>query len=262
MRQILITLLSTFTLIAGDCKQKITATDSQENDEWGVLDRFDFSLTKYSSFVSDIKRENWIISLRETVNSDNEKNLWSMEYAPAKYFYQVEKRYYPDGVIKERIKIMCEVWIEREYFYKDGRVFKRDFASKSSKELVLQLLEKEGWFNRQTGEMEIVHIKRNVLGNPYYAKEGVKKLQLDGSFYKEISRYIDMIYQDIPLRPDSTDHPYWYVKIRSHDNKTFIGDWRDGSFNGVEFFYYTLYTIDGYTGKYTKEIRQTNTIVY
>ncbi|MDR2919194.1 MAG: hypothetical protein LBV72_07515 [Tannerella sp.] len=262
MRQILITLLIPFTLIASGCQPKKMAINPQENDEWGVLDSFDFSLTKDSSYVRDLKRGNWIINLWETVYSNNEKGLSSIEYAPAEYFYHVEKRYYPDGTINEKIKIMCGVWIEREYFYADGRVLKRDFEAKSSGETILKLLENEGWFNRQTGNMKIVHIERDSLGQPYCVEKGVKKLQQDGCFYKEISRYIDMIYYGLPLRPSPTDHPYWYVMIRSHDGKTFVGDWRDGSLNGEEFFYYVVYKINGDTGEYTKEIKERNTIIY
>lgn len=262
MRQILVTLLITFTLITSGCKPKDIATNPQGNNEWGVLDSFDFSLTKDSSYVWNLKRGNWIISLSEGVSTQNEKILNSIEYAPAAYFYHVEKRYYPDGTINERTKIMCRVWIEREYYDEDGQVSKRDFNAKSSSELVLQLLEKEGWFNRRTGKMKIVNIKRDLLGLPYCAKKGVKKLQKDGYFYEEISRHIDMSYENPPLRSNPTDHPYWYVKIRSHDGKTFVGDWRDGSLNGDEFFYYILYKIDAVTGEYTKEIKEMNTIIY
>lgn len=260
MRQILITLFIAFALIACSSKPKELPINTQENDEWGVLDSFDFALTKDSSYVWDVKRGNWIISLWEQVFPSNKKWLSSIEYAPAEYFYHVEKRYYPNGTIKEKIKIMCGVWIEKGYYYEDGRVSKRDFEANSSREVVLKLLEDEGWFNRQTGEIKIVHIERDSSGQPYCIEKGVKKLQQNGRFYKEISRYMDMNYQNIPLRSGPTDYPYWYVTIRSHDLKTFVGDWRDGSLNGEEFFYYLIYKINGDTGEFTKEIKERNTI--
>jgi len=242
---LLLTILSLF-----NCYNQPKADDTncirieeQINDEWGILDKFDFTLTADSCYAI-VERGGWII------RADGWGILSSTEYAPSEYFYEVYKQYHANGIIRERTKMMCNVMIESlEIFNQSGKLTRIvESDSKSAiftREDVLRLLESEGWFNRQTGEMSMLCIERDASGIPYYVDKGIKKMKTDGTFYKEISNHIHidytLLYGDYHNRP-----AYWYVKIYSYDGKLYDN----------YYYYYTLYTIDSKTGEYTKGIHE------
>ena len=245
---------------AGQIKRENSSVDEKEaksiteDDEWGVLSKFDSTLTADSSYMI-YKHKGWLVEIYETASK------FSSEYAPSNYFYKVHKQYHPNGVISERTKSMFDVMIDSiEIFNENGGLIRKIYSVSEtalfSREDVLLLLEKEGWFNRREGKINMISIARDASGKPYYVDEGVKKMDTDGSFYKEVSGFIRMRFEpnlSFVKRPT-----YWYIMIYSYDGKRFKGDKRNEPFYNELFYYVTMYIINGDTGEYTKEIQQKN----
>ena len=83
----------------------------------------------------------------------------------------------------------------------------------------MELLEKEGWFNRETGENKVT---------------GEAVLPTTGAFYRTIIGYMDISYI-LPER-SRTGRSYWHIEIEPRS----LG-------------YVTTYIIDGETGEFSKE---------
>ena len=94
----------------------------------------------------------------------------------------------------------------------------KKFGKIKPKEIV-ELLEKEGWFNRETGENKIT--EKEVLPTT-------------GEFYRAIIKYTRITY--IPQERSQTGRAHWRIRI----NPCFLG-------------YTTIYVVDGDTGEFTKE---------
>ena len=103
------------------------------------------------------------------------------------------------------------------------------------------MLEKEGWFNRKTGEQNIMfddseYYKRNVE-----ARWLNQALPLNGYFYKKLMNYIFIsFFEAIIENGKEISPPLW--KIRVHKTKIGISE------------VITYYTINGNNGEFTKEV--------
>ncbi|MFC2771739.1 MAG: hypothetical protein ACFN4F_06540 [Porphyromonas endodontalis] len=83
---------------------------------------------------------------------------------------------------------------------------------------IVELLEKEGWFNRETGENKIT--EKEVLPTT-------------GVFYREIIKYVQIRY--VPKQATG-ERSYWEIAIEPRF-----------------MMWITTYIVDGETGEFTKE---------
>ena len=150
------------------------------------------------------------------------------EYAPASEFYRIYKEYYLTGMIRERVKFMSGVAFgRREYFDENGNCIKIVDENKKfgviKKEYILDLLEKEGWFNRETGE--------NIITDDAV-------LPTNYSFYREITRYITITFKRAVVNNQGKEiePPKWFIKIEPRNRGEV-----------------TNYVIDGNTGLFEKK---------
>ena len=131
---------------------------TNEKDSLERIEKFDFAYAekvKKETGDNDVERDGWYIQLH---SAD-----WPIivEYAPADdNVYFVLKNFYPNGMIHNRGKrlgiVKFGLW---EHFDRHGNlkeVIDEDakFAEIKWNDIVA-LLEKEGWFNRKTGEINI-----------------------------------------------------------------------------------------------------------
>ena len=125
---------------------------------------------------------------------------------------------------EKKIALLGDVVIGiREEYDEAGNLIKvvdedKKFGKIKPKDIV-ELLEKEGWFNRETGENKIT--EKEVLPTT-------------GVFYREIIKYTRITY--IPQERSRTGRAHWRIRI----NPRFLG-------------HTTIYVVDGDTGEFTKE---------
>jgi len=220
-------------------------------NEWGILDQYEFEITENGTNYAEVKYDDWIIRIGHMTNSAT-----SVEYAPASYFYEVHKWYDSKGNIRERTKMMCGIMIggcemfdENGLLINENAYYKDSYIITTTREYVLQLLEKEGWFNRQTGEVKIIGIENDIHGVPSYKEGHIIHLETDGTFYKEISKRMKCNFY----------YPNWYVGL-IHDDYKIYKD-KNGIMAGTEYFYKTQYVIKWDTGEFFKEIVKEQAII-
>ena len=202
---------------------------TNEKDSIGRVERFDFE------YAEKIKKETgWPI-----VECDGWYILlfsggWPaiVEYAPADdNVYYILKNFYPDGMIHNRGQKLRNVkfglW---EHFNRHGKLVKVVDEDAKFGEVkwydVVALLEKEDWFNRQTGEINI---------RDSWAQQG--PAIPNGKFTYKINSLIHFVF--FPAEKKNGKEvklPVWKVTI--YENKITTE---------------TIYEINGHTGKYKKK---------
>lgn len=122
------------------------------------------------------------------------------EYAPAKEFHKQIKYFHPNGMIKERGKMIGSIrfgfW---EYFDEQGnRTRIVDEGNRNYGNWLIYYLETEDWINLDTGETKIL---------PYSSP-----LKTDGSFYKNLEPWLDVKVVGYELTGIDyiTGYPYSY----------------------------------------------------
>ena len=91
---------------------------------------------------------------------------------------------------------------------------------------IVALLEKEGWFNRQTGE---INIRCNHIKSP---------MKLDGKFTYDINYHIHFVFFPAEKKNGrEVKPPIWRVEIYENQIVT-----------------ETIYEINGHTGEFTKKV--------
>ena len=199
----------------GEQRAKKDTTMLQQRE----VERYDFEATKNGTIDVITEQDGWIL----------EKSLmWPSgpfydEYAPAKEFYQIYKWFYPSGTMRTKITLLGDVVIGiREEYDETGNLVKvededKKFGKIKPKDIV-ELLEKEGWFNRETGENKIT--EKEVLPTT-------------GEFYREIIKYVQIRY--VPKQATG-ERSYWKIVIEPRF-----------------MMWITTYIVDGETGEFTKE---------
>ncbi|WP_424773093.1 hypothetical protein [Porphyromonas endodontalis] len=186
----------------------------------GEVERYDFEATKNGTDAVIVEQDGWLIEKSHMWESGPFYN----EYAPAKGFYKIHKWFYPSGTMRSKIVLLGGVAIGiYEEYDRGGNLIKvededKKFGKIKPKDIV-ELLEKEGWFNRETGENKIT--EKEVLPTT-------------GEFYREIIKYTRITY--IPQERSQTGRAHWRIRI----NPRFLG-------------HTTIYVVDGDTGEFTKE---------
>ena len=184
------------------------------------VERYDFEATKNGTIDVITEQDGWILEKTHMLAS----GPFYDEYAPAKAFYQIHKWFYTSGTMGKKIALLGNAVIGiREEYDEAGNLLKmvdedKKFGKINPKDIV-ELLEKEGWFNRETGENKIT--EKEVLPTT-------------GVFYREIIKYTRITY--IPQERSQTGRAHWRIRI----NPRFLG-------------HTTIYIVDGDTGEFTKE---------
>ena len=185
------------------------------------VERYDFEATKNGTEAVIVEQDGWKIEKGSILEK---YGATYNEYAPAKEFYQIQKWFYPSGSMRTKTSFLGDVVIGiYEEYDEAGNLIKvadedKKFGKIKPKDIV-ELLEKEGWVNRETGENKIT--EKEVLPTT-------------GVFYREIIKYTRITY--IPQERSQTGRAYWRIRI----NPRFWG-------------HTTIYVIDGDTGEFTKE---------
>ncbi|MDR2147491.1 MAG: hypothetical protein LBE91_13635, partial [Tannerella sp.] len=127
------------------------------------------------------------------------------EYLPASDFHEIVKFFHLNGNIKSKANFLGSVrfGIYEEYDengYCIKKVNEDEKFGKIKHEDIIRFLEKEGWFNRKTGENRV-------------ADES--PLKTDGTFYREIMRYmsIGFIKAKYDASGKETEPPKWIIVI-------------------------------------------------
>ncbi|WP_314863710.1 hypothetical protein [Porphyromonas endodontalis] len=164
-------------------------------------------------------KKDWLITLSKL----DDRGAWSAEYSPAHDFYVVGKTFYPNGSLHSKGRSFGRVPIGiYEEYDEAGNLIKvededKKFGKIKPKDIV-ELLEKEGWFNRETGENKIT--EKEVLPTT-------------GVFYREIIKYVQIRY--VPKQATG-ERSYWKIAIEPRF-----------------MMWITTYIVDGETGEFTKE---------
>ena len=185
----------------------------------GEVERYDFEATKNGTIDVITEQDGWRIEK----GSVWEDGALYDEYAPAKDFYKIQKKFYPNGIMRRKISLFGGVAIGiYEEYDEAGNLLKvvdedKKFGKIKPKDIV-ELLEKEGWFNRETGENKIT--EKEVLPTT-------------GEFYREIIKYVQIRY--VPKQATG-EQSYWKIVIEPRF-----------------MMWITTYIVDGETGEFTKE---------
>ena len=164
-------------------------------------------------------KKDWLITLSKL----DDRGAWSAEYSPAHDFYVVGKTFYPNGSLHSKGRSFGSVPIGiYEEYDEAGNLIKvvdedKKFGKIKPKDIV-EFLEKEGWFNRETGENKIT--EKEVLPTT-------------GEFYRAIIKYVQIRY--VPKQATG-EKSYWKIAIEPRF-----------------MMWITTYIVDGETGEFTKE---------
>ena len=199
----------------GEQRAKKDTTMLQQRE----VERYDFEATKNGTIDVITEQDGWILE---------KSSMWPSgpfydEYAPAKEFYQIYKWFYPSGTMRTKITLLGDVVIGiREEYDETGNLVKVEDEDKKFGKIklkdIVELLEKEGWFNRETGENKIT--EKEVLPTT-------------GEFYREIIKYVQIRY--VPKQATG-ERSYWKIVIEPRF-----------------MMWITTYIVDGETGEFTKE---------
>jgi len=183
------------------------------------VERYDFEATRNGTDAVIIEQNGWRIEK----GSVWEDGALYNEYAPAKDFYKIQKKFYPNGIMRRKTSLFGGVVIGiYEEYDEEGNLLKvvdedKKFGKIKPKDIV-ELLEKEGWFNRETGENKIT--EKEVLPTT-------------GEFYRAIIKYVQIRY--VPKQATG-ERSYWKIVIEPRF-----------------MMWITTYIVDGETGEFTKE---------
>ena len=186
----------------------------------GEVEKYDsVSAQRYGIGEVGFLKKDWLITLSKL----DDRGAWSAEYSPAHDFYVVGKTFYPNGSLHSKGRSFGRVPIGiYEEYDEAGNLIKvvdedKKFGKIKPKDIV-ELLEKEGWFNQETGENKIT--EKEVLPTT-------------GVFYREIIKYVQIRY--VPKQATG-ERSYWEIAIEPRF-----------------MMWITTYIVDGETGELTKE---------
>ena len=217
-----------FTCIAIGYAQTEKKMNTAEKDSLGHIEKFDFAYVERlekETRDNNVERDGWYIKLFS--------GGWPaiVEYAPADdNVYYILKNFYPNGIIHKRGKMIGYVkfglWEHFNRHWKLVKVIDEDAKFGEVKWYdVVALLEKEGWFNRQTGE---INIRCNHIKSP---------MKPDGSFTYDINHNIHFVFFPAEKKNGrEVKPPVWKVFI--YESETYME---------------TTYEINRHTGEYKKK---------
>jgi hypothetical protein len=191
----------------------INACNTQNINNNIMSEKYDFETVKNSKTdPAVVKKGKWTILMYSMF----EDGGTYVEYPPTPEFYKITKFFYPNGMIKERGKVIgqvfpCGTW---EYFDEKGNLVKEENLDEKLGKIkpndILRFLEKEGWINLTTGEGREYPV---LDGNNY---EGIEECRFSLSFVND------------------NDNQYWNIFIQS-------AAWNN--------YYHTIYHLDINTGE-------------
>ena len=190
------------------------------------IEYYDFQTTQNGTQSVIYEKDNgWLVDISAMKNMNYG---YCTEYAPSVEFYEIQKTYHLNGIVKGRGKFMSNVAFgRREYFDENGNCIKivdedKKFGAITPQDII-KLLEKEGWFDRQTG--------KNIITNDSI-------LPTNYRFYREIMQYINITFKRsvINKQGEEIEPPKWFIKINPRHKRDI-----------------TQYIIDGRTGKFEKK---------
>lgn len=232
MKQIIITvLLAGFGLA---CKAQEDSTMIQSH---GEIEKYDFKITEGELKDASFMREQTLVDIYGMTSG---KGVYK-EYAPACDFYMTYKAFYSNGILEEKgcCYFSTTKFGEWKYYNENGYLIKtvnEDLKfGKIKPQYIIYLLEEEGWFNRKTGANKLLASPEYILNSDStYTIIDPPNFRTDGYFTYEINRWMDISFDS------SNGHPQWFVSI----DPTAITNWT-----------WTIYTIDGDTGTFEKEVK-------
>jgi len=191
-------------------------------------EKYDFELMKKftdnGALDTVIRRGNTLIY----VSNMRKSGAFYKIYLPKPEFHVKYKNFYSDGTIKSEGKYIGEnIAIEESIFYdEEGNITKVDEDKKFGaikREDIIKLLEKEGWFNRKTGENMIT--EDSILPTNYKP-------------YRNIGRYMDITFKKrvTDKQGNEIEPPKWFIEINPRNRGRI-----------------TNYIIDGNTGEFEKK---------
>ena len=226
---VLSTLLNTNSCNAQHITNQITKNDTTMIQKYGQIEEYDFTATENGTRDVIVEKNGWVIMKGKISN----KVAQYVEYAPASQFYILWKHFHPNGMIWRRCQQFGATrFALYEEFDEQGNLVKLVDEDKKFGKIkpidIVELLEKEGWFNRETGENKIIS-ESPLPTNGYFT------MKLMGNF--NIMFAPAKIENGVEVEP-----PQWLV-----------------SFIRQSQFYFTkaLYRINGNTGEFTKVIDDT-----
>ncbi|GHV29661.1 hypothetical protein FACS1894177_00900 [Bacteroidia bacterium] len=143
------------------------STYAQLKKDTAMIERFNFEITNGGKDKAFIQKNGWLIVIDPPYSQ--------YEFAPIKEFYQIQKTYYKNGILREKRIYLGRVRISSwEYFDEEGhqtKVVDEDakFGTVKPRDIV-KFIEEQGIFNRETGE------------SIFYDEP----LMTDGNFYQQI----------------------------------------------------------------------------
>jgi len=187
-------------------------------NETMMVEKYNFGITENGTKDTLIRKGDWIIEIWA------KPSMFQKEYAPARDFYLIVKKFHPNGNINTFTKVLGSVpFGERKFYDETGKLIKSinedaKFGKIRPKDMV-EILEKIGWINRKTGE--------NVITDEI--------LPIDGDFYRHLegTLYIQFIPAEYNKEGKEIKPPIWtafYMKYKMH-----------------------YCTVNGNTGEYTLE---------
>ena len=199
------------------CKAQV---DSIMIQPYGEIERYDFVSTKNGTEDAITERDGWVIEKRKFSNG----RAWYNEYAPASGFYMIQKDFRSNGMIWRRTKYLGYVRFGMyEEFDEEGKLTKLIDEDKKFGKIkpqdIIELLEKEGWVNRKTGENKVT--RKSILPT-------------NGELYMWVMPNIVITF--MTKEESKTGKCFWGITVepRSEGQRT-------------------NYIIDGETGEFTKE---------
>ncbi len=199
----------------------LSYANAQLKTDTNMIEKYNYEATKGGTKDTSFLKDGWVIDIRS-------QSMVQMEYAPAKDFYMIVKTYHKNGMIKTRGKLLGNVPFGIcEYFDENGQLIERtDEDAKFGKikpDDLVDIIEKVGWINRETGENCIVE----------------SPLKTDGTFYAEIIRKLDIYFSPAEYSENGEEikPPMW-------------------SFGYLYFSTMITYIVNGNTGEYERQEMQ------
>ena len=232
MNNLILLIILIFTAIGCQSKSRDKDTDNKENISFKNDSTMERNYERFDFEAAEKNRTRWgsiEMERKDTLRTmfKSEKILVYTDYLPASEFYEIVKFFHQNGAIKSQATFLGSVrfGIYEEYDENGYCIKKVDEDRKFGKikrEDIVKFMEKEGWFNRTTGENKV-------------AKES--PLKTDGTFYREIMRYtsIGFIEAKYDTSGKEIEPLKWRVVIEPRFERHVID-----------------YTINGNTGKIEK----------